>query len=120
MTGNAKALATSIMIITLGVGWLLTVHKIMPGVNWIWILGLGVMGLLILVVGGVDKITVVIGPLLITATFLSLLRQTGRISIDTKVPSLVIAFGTFMLLANLLPVPLPRWIIDSANDKSSK
>ena len=108
MTNHAKSLTAPILIITLGVGWLLTVHNVLPGVNWVWILGLAVTGVLILVVGGVNKVTFVIGPLLIASTFFSLLRQTGRISIDTEVPSLVIAFGTLMLLAKLLPLRSPR------------
>ena len=99
-------------------GWLLTVHNVLPGVNWVWILGLAVTGVLILVVGGVDKVTFVIGPLLIASTFFSLLRQTGRISIDTEVPSLVIAFGTLMLLAKLLPLRVPAWIIEAKQPKS--
>ena len=118
MTGNTKTLAAPILIITLGVGWLLTVHNILPGVNWIWILGLGILGLLILFAGGVDKVTVVIGPFFIVSTFFSLMRQTGRISIDTEVPSLFITFGVLMLLAKLLPVPLPSWIIEPATNKS--
>ena len=112
-TRNLKSLASPILIIALGVGWLLTTHNIVPGVNWVWVLGLGVTGVLILVVGGVDKVTVVIGPLLIAATIFSLLRQTGRISVDTEVPSLVIAFGTLMLLARVLPFPVPPWITES-------
>jgi hypothetical protein len=113
MSNNAKSLAVPVLIITLGVGWLLTTQNIVPGVNWIWTLGLAVTGLLILVVGGIDKVTFVIGPFLVASTFFSLLRQTGRISVDTEVPSLVIAFGMLMLIAKLLPIPVPAWIVDS-------
>jgi hypothetical protein len=112
MTGNMKSLSAPILIITIGLGWLLTVHDIVPGVNWIWTLGLAVAGLLILAVGGIDKVTFVIGPFLIASTFFSLMRQTGRLYVDTEVPSLVIVFGTLMLLARLLPIPIPTWIVE--------
>ena len=116
MNGNNKALAAPILIIALGVGWLLTTQNIVPGVNWIWVVGLGVTGVLI-VAASFDKVTVVIGPFLIAATFFSLMRQTGRISVDTEVPSLVIVFGTLMLMAKILPIPLPRWIIEPPKSK---
>lgn len=112
MTGNMKSSSAPILIITVGVGWLLTVHDIVPGVNWVWTLGLAVAGLLILVIGGIDKVTFVIGLFLIASTFFSLMRQTGRISVDTEMPSLVIAFGTLMLIAKLLPIPVPAWIVE--------
>jgi hypothetical protein len=111
MSGGKKALAAPILIIALGVGWLLTVQNIVPGVNWVWVVGLGVTGVLILA-ASIDKVTAVVGPFLIAATFFSLMRQTGRMSIDTEVPSLVIVFGALMLLAKVLPIPLPAWIIE--------
>lgn len=118
MNENTKSLAAPILIIALGVGWLLTAQNVVPGVNWVWILALGVTGLLILLVGGIDKVTIVIGPFLVAATIFSILRQTGRISVDTEVPSLVITFGTLMLLAKILPIPLPFWITDPPKPKS--
>ena len=117
MTDKAKSLTAPVLIITLGLGWLLTVNNLMPGVNWIWVLGLAVTGVLILTVGGVDKVTLVVGPFLISATFFSLLRQTGRISVDTEVPTLVIVFGVLMLLAKLLPIPVPKWIVEPSEKK---
>jgi hypothetical protein len=117
MTGSTKTIVAPILVITVGVGWLLTVHNIVAGVNWIWVLGLAVAGVLILVVGGLNKVTVVVGPFLIIATFFSILRQTQQISIDTETPSLVIVFGVLMLAARLLPLPMPPWIIDPPRDR---
>ncbi len=39
-------LILAILIITVGVGWLLTARGYAPGINWIWTLGLGVIGVL--------------------------------------------------------------------------
>lgn len=112
MPNRKSSIAAPILIITVGAGWLLTTQDVIPGVNWVWVLGLAVVGVLILVAGGLDKVTAVVGPFLIIATLFSLLRQTGRISIDTEVPSLVIAAGVLMLVARLLPLPAPKWLID--------
>lgn len=117
MTGSMKTLAVPILIIALGVGWLLTTAHVVPGVNWVWTIGLGVTGVLILA-GSFDKVTVVVGPFLMAATFFSILRQTGRLSIDIEVPALVIVFGALMLAAQLLPIPLPKWISPPAEPKS--
>jgi hypothetical protein len=111
MTGSKKALAVPILIIALGIGWLLTAKNVVPGVNWIWVVGLGVTGALI-VAGSFDKVTAVVGPFLIAASTFSIIRQTGHISVETEVPSLVIVLGTFMLLAKILPIPLPAWIVE--------
>jgi hypothetical protein len=118
MLGNLKTLAAPLMIIALGIGWLLTTQNIMPGVNWIWVAGLGITGLVILLVAGVDKVTIVVGPFLMISTFFSILRQTGRLSIDSEAPILFITFGVLMLIAKLLPVPLPKWIIEPEKGKA--
>jgi hypothetical protein len=83
----------------------------------VWTLGLAVAGMLILAIGGIDKVTFVIGSFLIASMFFSLMRQTGRISIDTEVPSLMIALGTLMLMAKLLPIPVPTWIVEPGKPK---
>jgi hypothetical protein len=99
-----------ILIITVGVGWLLTVLNVLPGVNWVWLLALGAVGSLVLLLGGLNKLTIVVGPFLILATLFSLLRQTGRISMDIEVPLLVISAGVLMLVARQAPIPPPRWM----------
>jgi hypothetical protein len=106
-------------MITMGVGWLLTSRGVMPGVDWIWVLGLGVVGILVLALGGIDKVTVVVGPFLIICTVFSILRQTGQMSEATEVPCLVIVAGVLALAARFLPVPAPRWAEDPYADKRS-
>ena len=83
MIGSKKTLAVPILVIALGTGWLLTTCNIVPGVNWIWVVGLGVTGVLILA-ASIDKVTAVVGPFLMAATIFSLLRRTGRMSVDTE------------------------------------
>lgn len=109
---SKKGIALPVLMIAVGLGWLLTAHSVIPGVNWIWILGLAALGILVLALGGIDKVTVVLGPFLIIATFFSLLRQTGKISVDTEVPSLVIAAGALMLIPHIIRLPTPSWLIE--------
>jgi hypothetical protein len=68
------------------------------------------VGVLTLAVGGIDKVTVVVGPFLLICTVFSLLRQTGYIEIDTSIPVLVIIAGLLMLLSHFLPIPYPEWL----------
>jgi hypothetical protein len=110
MTTDRKSLIVPLLLIVLGTGWLLTALGIMPRVDWVWTLAVAAIGVLALVIGGIDKVTVVVGPFFILASCLSLLRQTGRMSINIEVPVLVIAAGVLLLLARMPAIPAPSWL----------
>lgn len=82
MAPSKLSLFLPLLLITVGVGWLLTTLGIAPHIDWIWILGLAVAGVLAFAFGGFNKVSVVVGPFFLAASFLSLLRQTERMSID--------------------------------------
>jgi hypothetical protein len=107
---SKNPLLASFWLILIGIGWLLNTTQVMPGVNWIWTLGLAVLGLAMLLVGGVNKVTVVLGSFLLFASLLSVVRQTGRLSVDHELPCLMIALGIMMLVAHLAPIPAPVWL----------
>jgi len=111
MVSNNKAkLVIPILIIVVGIGWLLTALGVGPGINWLWTLGLGVVGILIFVVSkGIDKVSVVLGAFFLLASLLSVLRQTGQLSVDIEVPVLVISIGILLLVAQLPAIPKPIW-----------
>lgn len=113
------SLIIPILMITVGTGWLLTVHKIIPGVDWIWTLGLAIVGVLLLALGGLDKVTIVTGPFLLISSIFSVLRQTERISIDSEIPILVIIAGVLVLISRSLPIEMPNWIIEDSKDSES-
>jgi hypothetical protein len=114
-------LALSLLIIAVGVGWLLTSLGYGPGINWVWIMGLGVAGVLAFVVsGGVDKASIVIGPFFLVSSALSILRQAGHLKLDTEVPLLIITVGVLMLVAQLRFVPVPNWYIPGPLDGPSQ
>jgi hypothetical protein len=112
MSSNRAPLVIPILMIVVGVGWLLTAQGFGPGVNWVWTLGLAVIGILTFVVSkGVDKVSVVIGPFFLLASLLSVLRQTGQLSLDIEVPVLVISIGALLLVAQLPAIPTPGWFM---------
>ena len=77
MSDDKKTLFIPILLITLGVGWLLTTLDVVPNVNWIWTLGLALVGILAFVIAGIDKISVAVGPFFIVAVYRSCGRQGG-------------------------------------------
>jgi hypothetical protein len=103
-----------VLIIVVGVGWLLTAQGIGPGINWVWTLGLGVIGILTFVVSGFDKVSVVLGPFFLLASMVSVLRQTGQLALDIEVPVLVISIGVLLLVAQLPAIPKPAWFVPTA------
>lgn len=115
-----KTLIVPILLITFGVGWLLTTMGVVPEIDWVWTLGIAIVGILAFALGGIDKATVVIGPFFLLAAFLSILRQTDRLRIDMEVPILIIASGILLLLAQLPSIPAPTWLIHSQEKPRSK
>jgi hypothetical protein len=113
MSSNGRAqVVIPVLIIAVGVGWLLTAQGFAPGVNWIWILGLGVIGIMTFVLSkGFDKVSVVLGPFFLLASLLSVLRQTERLSLDIEMPVLVISVGVLLLVAQWSAIPEPRWYV---------
>ncbi len=110
MQPDKKSLLVAWLLVTVGIGWLLTALKVAPGIDWVWTLGLAVVGMLTFVIGGFDKITVVVGPFFIVASTLSILRQTNRMRVDIEVPLLVILSGVLLLIARRPNIPLPGWL----------
>ena len=113
MQSNKKTLLIPLLMIIVGVGWLLTTLGVTPGIDWIWTLGLAAVGFLPFVIGGFDKATFVVGGFFIITCLLSVLRQTGRISIDVEMPVLVIVAGVLLLIARNPSIATPSWVIDA-------
>ena len=115
MSSNKSGLVLPFLIITVGFGWLLTTLGVAPQINWVWTLGLAVVGFTTFAVSGVDKASVVIGTLFLLASLFSVLRQTGKLQLDTEVPILVIATGVLLLIVRSSRIPIPSWIIQGTD-----
>lgn len=99
----------SLITIALGFGWLMNMFPGVPNAHWVWTLGMGLAGLLIIALCGVNKLTMVTGPFLIVAAVFTILRQSGKVGWHQEMPALMIALGALMLLSVLAPVPAPGW-----------
>jgi hypothetical protein len=118
MNNDKRTLIVPLLLITVGAGWLLTVAEILPGINWVWTLGLAGIGILVFPLAGVNKFSFVAGPFFILASVLSVLRQTGRLPLDYEVPLLVIVLGGLMLVARFPAIPMPEWVEQPAAEKT--
>jgi len=107
---KTKGAVVPVLIIVLGVTWLLNVLQLLPAVDWIWTIGLAAVGILTLVVGGINRLTVVVGPFLMVGSVCSVLRQLGSLSVDREVPVLITFLGIFMLIAQILGLSLPEFL----------
>lgn len=113
----------SIFIITIGIGDLLTTLGVFSGVDWVWTLALAIVGILVIVLsGGLDKVSIVVGPFLLVASVLSILRQTGHLDPKLEASIVVILIGVLLLVSQMSAVPPPQWITAAADrgDKSSR
>lgn len=97
-----------ILVLTVGVAWLLNTLSIVPDVDWVWTLGLAAAGVLTLVIGGITRPTLVLGPLLLVASICSVFRQTGRLHESHEIPILVIVLGLLLLAVQFLPESAER------------
>jgi hypothetical protein len=109
MTPSRQPLILAISLIVLGAGWMLNNLQITPDVNWVWILGLGIAGIVFLVAGGINKVTIIIGPFLAIASILSYLRQSGKLDTAYELPGLTALLGVLLLVAHIRFIPPPTW-----------
>jgi hypothetical protein len=112
-----KNLVSPILVVVIGTAWLLNALDVLPHLDWVWTVGLAAAGILTLVQGGLNRLTAVIGPFLLTASVFSILRQTGCISLKHELPSLTIAVGAYWLLGCLLKLPVPQSLL---SDETSR
>lgn len=107
----AKGILISFLIIAIGLAWLLNTLQFIRGVDWIWTLSLGAVGVLTLGWGKLNKLSFVMGAFLVVASLFSVLRQTGAIRIEIEVPVLVMVFGLLFLAAQLPVIPWPQMVL---------
>lgn len=100
--------AFPVILIVLGIAWLLNSLDMLPEVHWLWILGLAGAGVAILLLDGITKSSIVAGPMLILAGLLSFLREYYGLGWRFIIPVMLIAAGTFMLVARSPSVPESR------------
>ena len=106
-TMKKAAIIVAVLIIVGGTALLLNNLRVLPEVDWMWTGWLSACGILFLTMGGMNKVSCVLGPFLLAVAVLDVLNRTEQISRSVQIPSLVIIFGALLLLAVVSPVPLP-------------
>jgi hypothetical protein len=79
-------------------------------------LALGVVGILTMVLRGVDKGGVVLGMVSLLVGVLSGLRLTGHLTLDVEIPLLVLSIGAVLAIMQVLAIQKPRRGSASAGD----
>lgn len=110
MPNSRSSLIIPVLLVAVGTGWLLSTLGIGKEILWVWTLGLGAVGILAFLVGGFDKVTIVVGPIFLLASGLSYLRQSNWLPSNVEVPILLVATGVLMLVAHSPAVPVPAWL----------
>ena len=105
MKSRKPAIAIAFLIVALGIAWLLNAMRVAPNLDWIWIIGLGVSGILLLTVTRMDRFNFVAGLSLIVSSVLAVLRQSGKLTVNVEAPVLFITIGMLLLLAQFIPLP---------------
>lgn len=106
-----SSLTAGVLMITLGLGQLLSAMGVVPEINWVWTMFLAAAGVLVFILGGVNKVTIVLGPFFLFGSILSILRETGRIEVNVELPMLVILIGILILIAHHPSLPAPAWLL---------
>ncbi|WP_157314719.1 hypothetical protein [Chitinibacter sp. GC72] len=111
-----------VALIVIGSGWLMHRLDIFPSVNWIVILALLVSGVAVLLLEGINKSTVVVGPMLIAGGVTTFIQQQYDLARSVQIPILLILCGVLMLLARsdlIRPAPEKPWQREQ-RDKQSR
>lgn len=103
--------AMGITLICVGGVWLLASLGYLPEINWVWVLMLFTLGLVPLLAAGLNKLTFISGGFFFAASISSVLRQTGKLAVNVEVPSLIIIAGVLTLIAMVLRLKTPSWLV---------
>ena len=117
LMANKSALAVPIAIVLIGIGWLLNTMNVIADINWVWTLSLAGIGLLVFVMDGLNRFSIVIGPFFIAASLLSVARQANQLNSNVEAPILVILFGVLLMVSQLSRLPAPKWMLEVPGGK---
>ena len=102
---DASLPITLIIVGLVGLAW----HfRVFPDVDWVIGLGLIAGGVAVLAIDGVNKHSIVSGPLLIGVGVAWLLHDQYRVSTSILIPSMLVLAGVLMLIARSPGIPERR------------
>ena len=97
-----------IALIVVGMAWLLDEAQLFPEVSWLWVFSLVAVGVALLLVDGINKSSVVTGPMLIGTGITTFMRQKYGLGLQIQLPLLMVLLGGLLLLARSPAIPEQR------------
>ena len=94
-----------VALIVVGLGWLLWEFRLFPDLDWIVALGFVLGGVLVLVLDGINKNSVVIGPFLVGIGVAWFLHDRYYLPWRVEIPGLLVLLGLLMLVARSARIP---------------
>ena len=88
-----------VTLIIVGLGWLLWEFRLFPDVDWIISLGFIVGGIAVLVLDGVNKNSIVVGPFLVAIGIAWFMHDRYATTWRVILPLMLVVLGALMLIA---------------------
>ena len=103
-----KDAALPITLIIVGLVWLVWHFRLLPDVDWVIAAGFVVGGIAVMAFDGINKNSIVIGPMLIAMGAAWALNDRYRVSWSLIIPILLVLLGVLMLVARRPSIPDKR------------
>ena len=103
-----KDASLPITLIVVGAVWLAWHFHFFPDIDWVIAVGFIAGGIVVLAIDGINRNSIVTGPLLIAVGVAWALHDQYRVSWSVMIPSILILLGVLMLIARSPQVPDKR------------
>ena len=103
-----KDASLPITLIIVGLVWLVWHFRLFPDIDWVIALGFIAGGIAVMVFDGINKNSIVIGPILIAMGGAWALNDRYRVSWSLLIPGLLVLLGVLMLIARNAAIPEKR------------
>ena len=103
-----KDASLPITLIVVGLVWLVWHFRFFPDIDWVIALGFVAGGIAVMVIDGLNKNSIVIGPILIAMGAAWWLNDRYRLSWSLIIPALLVLLGVLMLIARNPAIPDKR------------
>ncbi len=103
-----KDASLPVTLIVIGLGWLLWELRLFPDIDWIVSAGFVVAGIAVLVIDGVNKNSIVIGPFLIAVGIVWFAHDRYWVGWRFIIPVLLVLLGVLLLVARSARIPERR------------
>lgn len=107
--------ALPITLIVVGLVWLLWYQGWLPDKDWVIAIGFIAAGVAVLLLDGLTKNSVVMGPFLIAIGISWVIHDRYRTSYSLIVPAMLVILGVLMLVARSPSIPERRARVDKSS-----